>query len=84
MRRYTSLSTSSTQRIKLSAVCHGPAALAHLKLPSNEGYLLDGYRVIGFSNVEEEQVGLMAVVPFFRLLEDALNTAPPRRMAGAL
>jgi putative intracellular protease/amidase len=38
----------------VSAVCHGPAALAHVKLADGEGYLLDGQRVTGFSNVEEE------------------------------
>jgi putative intracellular protease/amidase len=57
----------------ISAVCHGPAALTHVKLSNGEGYLLDGQRVTGFSNVEEEQVGLTKAVPF--LLEDALNKA---------
>jgi len=57
----------------VSAVCHGPAALTHVKLSDGSGYLLDGQRVTGFSNVEEEQVGLTTAVPF--LLEDALNQA---------
>ncbi len=47
----------------VSAACHGPAALVHVKLPDGEGYLLDGPRVTGFSNVKEEQVGLTAVMP---------------------
>jgi len=56
----------------VSAVCHGPAALVNVKLPSG-AYLLDGQPVTGFSNAEEESVGLMPVVPF--KLEDALNKA---------
>jgi putative intracellular protease/amidase len=57
----------------VSAVCHGPAALARVKLGDGTAYLLAGQRVTGFSNVEEEQVGLAKAVPF--LLEDALNEA---------
>jgi len=56
----------------VSAVCHGPAALAHVKLASGE-YLLAGQPVTGFSNTEEDTVGLTSVMPF--KLEDALNTA---------
>ena len=65
----------------VSAVCHGPAALTHVKLSGSEGYLLDGQRVTGFSNVEEEQVGLTKAVPF--LLEDALNEASGGRYEKA-
>jgi putative intracellular protease/amidase len=39
----------------ISAVCHGPAALAHVKLSSG-GYLLDDSPVTGFSNTEEAAV----------------------------
>lgn len=56
----------------ISAVCHGPAALTHVKL-STGGYLLDGQPVTGFSNTEEDAVGLTAAMPFS--LEDALNKA---------
>jgi putative intracellular protease/amidase len=56
----------------VAAVCHGPAALTHVKLASGE-YLLDGQPVTGFSNTEEDQVGLTSAVPFS--LEDALNQA---------
>ncbi|PMD62063.1 putative chaperone protein HSP31 [Hyaloscypha bicolor E] len=56
----------------VSAVCHGPAALAYVKLPSGQ-YLLSGQSVTGFSNAEEDQVGLSAAMPF--MLEDQLNTA---------
>ena len=56
----------------ISAVCHGPAALTHVKIPGG-GYLLDGQAVTGFSNSEEDAVGLTSAMPF--KLEDALNKA---------
>lgn len=56
----------------VSAVCHGPAALTHVKIPGG-GYLLDGQAVTGFSNTEEDAVGLTSVMPFS--LEDELNKA---------
>ena len=56
----------------VSAVCHGPAALTHVKLSSG-GYLLDGQPVTGFSNSEEDAVQLTQYMPF--KLEDALNKA---------
>jgi putative intracellular protease/amidase len=56
----------------VSAVCHGPAALAYVKLPSGE-YLLSGQAVTGFSNAEEDQVQLSSAMPF--ALETQLNTA---------
>ena len=65
----------------VGAVCHGPAALALVKRGDGTGYLLDGQRVTGFSNVEEEQVGLTEAVPF--LLEDALNKASGGRFEKA-
>lgn len=56
----------------VSAVCHGPAALAYVKLPSGK-YLLDGQSVTGFSNAEEDQVGLSSAMPF--MLETQLSEA---------
>lgn len=56
----------------ISAVCHGPAALVNVKV-STKQYLLEGQKVTGFSNTEEDAVGLSSVVPF--KLEDALNAA---------
>jgi len=54
----------------LAAVCHGSAGL--LSLTTADGYpLVEGKQVTGFSNVEEEALGLSQVVPF--LLEDALK-----------
>jgi putative intracellular protease/amidase len=56
----------------VSAVCHGPAALAHVKVAGGK-YLLEGQKVTGFSNSEEDAVGLTSTMPF--KLEDALNEA---------
>lgn len=53
----------------VGAVCHGPAALIEVRL-SDGRYLVDGKRVAGFSDAEEEAVGLTKVVPF--LLETEL------------
>ncbi|EGP83149.1 uncharacterized protein MYCGRDRAFT_77354 [Zymoseptoria tritici IPO323] len=54
----------------VSAVCHGPAALAKVKL-SDGSYLVNGAEVTGFSNTEEDQVQLSSVMPF--MLEDELK-----------
>ncbi len=54
----------------VGAVCHAPAALRHVKGPDGE-FLVKGRKVTGFSNAEEEGVGLTDVVPF--LLEDVLK-----------
>lgn len=51
-------------------VCHSPGALKNVKV--NGEFLVKGKKVTGFSNTEEEAVGLTKVVPF--LLEDALQT----------
>ncbi|KAH0533916.1 hypothetical protein FGG08_007469, partial [Glutinoglossum americanum] len=54
----------------VSAVCHGPAALINVVLPDGS-YLPENSPDTGFSNAEEEQVGITKAVPF--LLEDELN-----------
>ena len=54
----------------VSAVCHGPAALANVKL-SDGSYLVDGSEVTGFTNSEEEAAGLTSAMPF--LLETQLK-----------
>ncbi|MEL6510564.1 MAG: type 1 glutamine amidotransferase domain-containing protein [Pseudomonadota bacterium] len=54
----------------IGAVCHAPAAL--LQAQDMDGRaMLAGRKVTGFSNAEEEAVGLTDAVPF--LLEDALK-----------
>ncbi len=54
----------------VSAVCHGPAGLVNIRLSTGK-YLIDGKKVNGFTNEEEEAVNLSGVVPF--LLEDKLK-----------
>ena len=51
-------------------VCHSPAALKNVKIDGE--YLVKGKTVTGFTNSEEDAVGLTDVVPF--LVEDALKT----------
>ncbi|MGL6070318.1 type 1 glutamine amidotransferase domain-containing protein [Craterilacuibacter sp.] len=54
----------------IAAVCHAPAVLLHAK-KADGSPLVAGRHVTGFTNGEEEAVGLTHVVPF--LLEDALK-----------
>jgi putative intracellular protease/amidase len=63
----------------VSAVCHGPAGIADVKL-SDGTYLVAGKTVSGFTNAEERAAKLDDVVPF--LLEDRL-TAHGARFVGA-
>ena len=50
-------------------VCHSSGALRHVKTPDGKP-LVEGKTVTGFTNGEEEEVGLTKVVPF--LVEDEL------------
>ncbi|WP_439864321.1 type 1 glutamine amidotransferase domain-containing protein [Pseudomonas antarctica] len=50
-------------------VCHAPGVLRHVKKPDGTP-LVAGKKVAGFTNTEEEAVGLTNVVPF--LVEDML------------
>lgn len=54
----------------VAAVCHGPAALVDVKLPSGQ-YLVAGRQVAAFSDAEEEAAGLTRVMPF--LLQTTLE-----------
>lgn len=54
----------------VGAVCHAPVALVNVRRKDGE-YLVKGKHVTGFTNMEEEAVGLTDVVPF--LLEDRLK-----------
>ncbi|MCA1247565.1 type 1 glutamine amidotransferase domain-containing protein [Massilia sp. MS-15] len=54
----------------VAAVCHAPGVLRHVKAADGSP-LVKGKRVTGFTNTEEEAVGLTAVVPF--LVEDMLK-----------
>ncbi|WP_318640635.1 type 1 glutamine amidotransferase domain-containing protein [Flavobacterium ardleyense] len=54
----------------VAAVCHAPAVFRHTK-NENGKPLVDGKKVTGFTNTEEEAVQLTDVVPF--LVEDMLK-----------
>nr|WP_067294216.1 type 1 glutamine amidotransferase domain-containing protein [Marinobacterium profundum] len=54
----------------VAAVCHAPAVLRHTKTADGKP-LVNGKKVTGFSNSEEDAVGLTKVVPF--LVEDMLG-----------
>ena len=54
----------------VTLVCHAPGVLRHAKTPDGKP-LVEGRNVTGFTNTEEEAVGLTEVVPF--LVEDELK-----------
>ena len=54
----------------VALVCHAPGVLRHVKDSAGRA-LVEGKRVTGFTNTEEEGVGLTNVVPF--LVEDELK-----------
>ena len=54
----------------VATVCHAPGVLRHVKGQDGEA-LVKGKKVTGFTNTEEEAVGLSKVVPF--LVEDMLK-----------
>jgi putative intracellular protease/amidase len=62
----------------IAAVCHGPAGLVNVKL-SDGSYLVKGKLIACFTNAEENEVGLTAVVPF--LLADKLVSRGARHVA---
>ncbi|MDI5985822.1 type 1 glutamine amidotransferase domain-containing protein [Halomonas sp. M4R5S39] len=59
----------------VAAVCHAPTVLLGARTLAGEP-LVKGRRVTGFTNSEEEAVGLVGVVP--HLLEDALKAQGAR------
>ena len=61
-------------------VCHAPAALIKVKAENGQP-LVKGKKVTGFSDTEEEAVGLTKVVPF--LLEDELKKLGAHYSKGA-
>jgi putative intracellular protease/amidase len=54
----------------VAAVCHAPGVLRHAKGTDGKP-LVNGKKVTGFTNTEEEAVGLTKIVPF--LVEDVLK-----------
>ncbi len=63
----------------VGAVCHGPAGLLSARLSSGDP-LVHGRRVAGFTNSEEDAVGLSDVVPF--MLEDQLKAQGGKHQKG--
>ncbi|ALK32475.1 type 1 glutamine amidotransferase domain-containing protein [Burkholderia plantarii] len=57
-------------RKPVALVCHAPGVLRHVKT-SDGRPVVEGKRVTGFANTEEEAVGLTTIVPF--LVEDELK-----------
>jgi putative intracellular protease/amidase len=53
----------------IAIVCHSTGALRHVKTPDGT-FLVQGKEVTGFTNGEEEEIGLTKVVPF--LVEDEM------------
>jgi putative intracellular protease/amidase len=64
----------------VAAVCHAPGVLRHVKAPDGS-LLVKGKKVTGFTNTEEEAVGLTKVVPF--LVEDMLKANGGEYSKGA-
>ncbi|MFN3620605.1 type 1 glutamine amidotransferase domain-containing protein [Sphingorhabdus sp.] len=64
----------------IGAVCHAPAVFKHPKGPDGNPFV-SGRNVTGFTNSEEEAVGLTDVVPF--LVEDILLANAGNYQKGA-
>ena len=64
------IETFITEKRPLAAVCHAPAIFKRTKGADGKS-LISGRRVTGFTNTEEEGVGLTKIVPF--LVEDMLK-----------
>lgn len=63
------IQTFAAAKKPVAAVCHGPAVLLNATAPSGLP-LIAGATVTGFSNAEEDQANMSAVMPF--LLETEL------------
>jgi len=64
----------------VALVCHAPGVLRHVKAADGRA-LVDGKKVTGFTNTEEDAVGLTDVVPF--LVEDELKAKGGIYSSGA-
>lgn len=64
----------------VALVCHAPGVLRDVKTPAGRP-LVEGKQVTGFTNTEEEAVGLTNVVPF--LVEDVLKELGGKYSQGA-
>ena len=70
----------ASKDLPIGAVCHAPAVFKHPKGPDGKP-LVSGKDVTGFTNSEEEGVGLTHVVPF--LVEDMLKANGGNYQKGA-
>lgn len=66
----TLIETMAASGKPVAAVCHAPGVLGKVKAADGSP-LVKGRKVTGFTNTEEEAVGLTGVVPF--LVEDVLK-----------
>jgi putative intracellular protease/amidase len=64
----------------VALVCHAPGVLRHVKRSDGKP-LVEGRSVTGFTNTEEEAVGLTKIVPF--LVEDELKAKGGKFSKGA-
>ncbi|MDD0837105.1 type 1 glutamine amidotransferase domain-containing protein [Curvibacter sp. HBC61] len=64
----------------VALVCHAPGVLRDVKAPDGRP-LVEGKKVTGFTNTEEDAVGLTQVVPF--LVEDMLKARGAHYSKGA-
>ena len=64
----------------IALVCHAPGVLRHVITPDGKP-LVEGKKVTGFTNTEEESMGLTEVVPF--LVEDELKAKGSLYSKGA-
>ncbi|NVK57087.1 MAG: type 1 glutamine amidotransferase domain-containing protein [Alteromonadaceae bacterium] len=67
----TMLTSFAAQQKIIAAVCHGPAAIADIKLPDGQ-YLIAGKQVNAFTNVEERAFSGEHIAMFPFLVEDKL------------
>jgi putative intracellular protease/amidase len=68
------LADMAAQQKIIAAVCHGPAALLHVKNPDGS-LLLQGKKVAGFSNQEESMFAKEMLQLYSFLLQDGLTKA---------
>jgi putative intracellular protease/amidase len=64
----------------VALVCHAPGVLRHVRTPAGRP-LVEGKSVTGFTNTEEDGVGLSQIVPF--LVEDELKANGGKYSKGA-
>ena len=67
----------------VALVCHAPGVLRHVKTAAGKA-LVEGKKVTGFTDGEEEDVGLTKVVPSWSRTSCSASAPPsPRSRTGA-